>query len=454
MPEVKDHGSSKRRILRKARKYLLHYVLLAAFCLAIVFVMCYTVFFKLNKIQITGCSVYSEQQIIDEIGAQKGESLFKINISNAEKTLRGKLPYIRSVKISRKFPTTLMVEIEEEEVLGAVYTSQGFALLSTTGKVLETGVLTLPDSTPRVVGLPMETVYDTGSYLRQESGSDALLPQLVSLQEISAQLKANHFDDITYYDVSDMLNIQVMIEDRLLLMLGSDNDIDYKISFIREVLDAKSNGDEQFEDVPEEGTLDFSNPPALHTMSISIDKVKNPDAYLDFGANLPQQGGDNVGGGQESEPLPQPEEPTAEEGEEGTEEQSSSQEAESSTTGGEAAGQEAPVETEQTQPSSAEQDSAGQASTNQTADETQQQNAASSNGGINQTGGMNENPAALGGQAVQPSEGTSEGAEESQAPQSQQASGQNQDRSGDTQPDQGESGGAFNAPSKAPIVNE
>ena len=148
MPEVKAHSSPKRKILRKARKYLLHYVLLAAFCLAIVFVMCYTVFFKLDKIQITGCSVYSEQQIIDEIGAQKGESLFKINISNAEKTLRGKLPYIRSVKISRKFPTTLMVEIEEEEVLGAVYTSQGFALLSTTGKVLETGVLTLQDSTP------------------------------------------------------------------------------------------------------------------------------------------------------------------------------------------------------------------------------------------------------------------------------------------------------------------
>ena len=85
MPEVKSRSSPKGKKLRKLRKYLFHYILLAAFCLAIVFVMCYTVFFKLDKIQVTGCSVYSEQQIIDEIGAEEGESLFRINISNAEK---------------------------------------------------------------------------------------------------------------------------------------------------------------------------------------------------------------------------------------------------------------------------------------------------------------------------------------------------------------------------------
>ena len=113
MSGVQSRGSPKRRIFRKVRRYLLHYILLAAFCLAIAFIMCYTVFFKLDKIKISGCTVYSETQIVDEIGAEKGESLFKINISNAEKKLVGKLPYIRSVKISRQFPTTLKVEIEE-----------------------------------------------------------------------------------------------------------------------------------------------------------------------------------------------------------------------------------------------------------------------------------------------------------------------------------------------------
>ena len=85
MSGVQSRGSSKRRIFRKVRRYLLHYILLAAFCLAIAFIMCYTVFFKLDKIKISGCTVYSETQIVDEIGAEKGESLFKINISTEEK---------------------------------------------------------------------------------------------------------------------------------------------------------------------------------------------------------------------------------------------------------------------------------------------------------------------------------------------------------------------------------
>lgn len=302
MPQAQSRGSPKGRALRRIRKYLFHYILLAAFCLAILFVMCYTVFFKLDKIQVNGCSVYSQAQIIDEIGAQKGESLFKVNLSNAEKLLVGKLPYVRSVKISRQFPTTLKVDVQEEEVLGAVYTSEGFAILSTTGKVLETRVLALKEGIPRIVGLVGQT-YETGSYLRKSDAKDGeLLDQIKVLQEVQKQLAANHLTDITYYDVSDLLNIEVMLEDKLLLKLGSSSEMDYKLEFISKVLAGKKAGEEEFEQVPEEGTLDFSSPPALHTMSISIDKVKNEEAYLDYGANQLQQT-DNIVGGQQSEPL-------------------------------------------------------------------------------------------------------------------------------------------------------
>ena len=302
MPQAQSRGSPKGRTFRKIRKYLFHYILLAAFCLAILFVMCYTVFFKLDKIQVNGCSVYSQAQIIDEIGAQKGESLFKVNISNAEKLLVGKLPYVRSVKISRQFPTTLKVDVQEEKVLGAVYTNEGFAILSTTGKVLETKVLALREGIPRIVGL-VGLTYETGGYLRKSDTKDGeLLDQIKVLQEVQKQLAANQLTDITYYDVGDILNIEVMLEDKLLLKLGSASEMDYKLEFISKVLAGKKSGEEEFEQVPEEGTLDFSSPPALHTMSISIDKVKNEEAYLDYGSNQLQQT-DNIAGGQQSEPL-------------------------------------------------------------------------------------------------------------------------------------------------------
>ena len=327
MPQAQSRGSPKGRTFRKIRKYLFHYILLAAFCLAILFVMCYTVFFKLDQIQVNGCSVYSQAQIIDEIGAQKGESLFKVNISNAEKLLVGKLPYVRSVKISRKFPTTLKVDVQEEEVLGAVYTNEGFAILSTTGKVLETKVLALREGIPRIVGL-VGLTYETGGYLRKSDTKDGeLLDQIKVLQEVQKQLAANQLTDITYYDVGDILNIEVMLEDKLLLKLGSPSEMDYKLEFISKVLAGKKSGEEEFEQVPEEGTLDFSSPPALHTMSISIDKVKNEEAYLDYGSNQLQQT-DNIAGGQQSEPLQTTPVETPEE-QQTTEEQSTTSEQQS-----------------------------------------------------------------------------------------------------------------------------
>ena len=405
--------------------------------------MCYTVFFKLDKIQVTGCSVYSEQQIIDEIGAEEGESLFRINISNAEKTLRGKLPYIRSVKISRQFPTTLKVEIEEEEVLGAVYTLEGFTLLSTTGKVLETGVLALPESTPRIVGLPTGLVYSTGSYLREEVGSEALMEELQALKIVYEELNANGFTDITYYDVSDTLNIEVMIEDRLLLMLGSENDMAYKVGFIRKVLDAKESGDEEFENVPEEGTLDFSNPPALHTMSISVDKIKNEDAYLDFGANLPQQS-DNTAGGQQSEPLQAPATEQTEGEEQAQQDSTAGQtgqdQGQTDETSPETAGAAETPEQAQQEPSQTQQTQGAGEETVQPETAVGTQQAAPSQDGA----GMNESPAALGGQAVA----------EPQAQTQQQAEGEKQAADDGDQTGQSSSSGAYNAPSRAPIVNE
>lgn len=414
MPQAQSRGSPKGRALRRIRKYLFHYILLAAFCLAILFVMCYTVFFKLDKIQVNGCSVYSQAQIIDEIGAQKGESLFKVNLSNAEKLLVGKLPYVRSVKISRQFPTTLKVDVQEEEVLGAVYTSEGFAILSTTGKVLETRVLALKEGIPRIVGLVGQT-YETGSYLRKSDAKDGeLLDQIKVLQEVQKQLAANHLTDITYYDVSDLLNIEVMLEDKLLLKLGSSSEMDYKLEFISKVLAGKKAGEEEFEQVPEEGTLDFSSPPALHTMSISIDKVKNEEAYLDYGANQLQQT-DNIVGGQQSEPL-----------------------------------QMTPVEIPQEQQAAEEQQAASEPPpTEQQTREEQPQGQQQEQQPVQNSGPQVINGVVIGGDSTEQSNAQSQAPQQNTAPQTNGAGA----TAGSAGEQNQSSQGVFNAPSQAPIVN-
>ncbi len=436
MPSGQSRSSPKKRKLRRVRRYLLHYLLLGVFCLAIAFVMCYTVFFKLEKIKISGCTVYGETQIVDEIGAQKGDSLFRINISNAEKKLAGKLPYIRSVKIRRQFPTTLRVEIQEEEVLGAIYTEEGFAIISTTGKVLESKVLALEEGIPRLVGIPSQ-LYETGSYLKtaaEKNKESKLLPQIQALAMVREELIRQGFTDITYYDASDTLNLKVMVENRLLLKLGTQSDMEYKLGFIRGVLDGKESGSKEFQNIPEEGTLDFSNPPALHTVSVSIDKVKNEEAYLDFGVELPAKT-DNVVGGQQSAPLPvtqtQEEQQTPQDGQTGEEQQAPTEQ---------------PVTAQPQAPEPAQTIAGSAAPTN-------------SGGAVVQNSAGGQQSSTM----PQPADGSSQKQPEQseqqpqQTPDAPQAVSQLPAQSaGQTTPDsaQESSGGSvFNAPSHAPIVN-
>ena len=470
MPQAQSRGSPKGRTFRKIRKYLFHYILLAAFCLAILFVMCYTVFFKLDQIQVNGCSVYSQAQIIDEIGAQKGESLFKVNISNAEKLLVGKLPYVRSVKISRKFPTTLKVDVQEEEVLGAVYTNEGFAILSTTGKVLETKVLALREGIPRIVGL-VGLTYETGGYLCKSDTKDGeLLDQIKVLQEVQKQLAANQLTDITYYDVGDILNIEVMLEDKLLLKLGSPSEMDYKLEFISKVLAGKKSGEEEFEQMPEEGTLDFSSPPALHTMSISIDKVKNEEAYLDYGSNQLQQT-DNIAGGQQSEPLQTtpvetPEEQQTTEEQSTTSEQQSNQQPQNDQQPAEQS--QSPLEGQQPVQNSGPQvingvviggDSTEQGNTQNQTPQTNTTPLPSASGTPQQNTAPQVNGSGTPQQNTAPQVNSSGTTQQNTAPQvngsgttSGTQEGQNQSPQTGTPNAAGQSG-VFNAPSQAPIVN-
>lgn len=474
MPASQSRGSPKRRGFRKMQKYFLHYILLAIFCLAITFIMCYTVFFKLDKIKISGCKVYSEKQIVDEIGAQKGESLFQINLSNAKKRLLGELPYLRSVEIKRRFPTTLKVEIQEEEVLGAIYTESGFAIISTTGKVLETEKLTLPEGTPRIVGLS-NRIYETGSYLKTSNSKEVkIIPQIHSLKIVSEQLKENGFTDITYYDVSDSLNLQVMVEDRLLMKLGSENDMAYKLRFIRNVLDAKERGEPEFEKVPKEGTLDFSNPPALHTMSISMEKVKNEEAYLDFKIDTSVEI-ENVAGEQQLEALPESQSAPQQQDTTQQVQQNSTDNSSQDVAVGEQQTQAVPEPsqqgegeggTQQVIVNGVVQNTAGgqqttqppnpEGQTGQSAPPPNGQPAQPSNGQTNQSvsppsGQAGQPTSAPNGQSAQPSNG------QVNQPISQPNNQSNQqtDHSGETSQsqEQQQSGNVFNIPGRAPIVN-
>ena len=83
------------------------------------------VFFKVDTIEVTGNSRYTAQEIADSGGIHVGDNLFLVNKFSAAEAITRSLPYISSVRISRKLPDTLCIQVEENGTLCAIEQSGG-----------------------------------------------------------------------------------------------------------------------------------------------------------------------------------------------------------------------------------------------------------------------------------------------------------------------------------------
>lgn len=275
-----SHSTAPRRskAARKARSYTLHYILLVIFCVAVALVLCYTVFFKVQKIQVEGCTYYDEQEVIDLVGVKKGDKLMEVSVSAAQKQVTSKLPFIRDVKIRRKFPTTLVIEVVEEDLMGAAYTEDGYAMLSTTGKVMMTEVTDLPDNLPVVFGLE-EYPFEENEYVLETDPEilpkdRQLLPQITSLQEVDAALTALEMTGADYIDVTSEYNITMLYDGRLLVKLGTPYEMEAKLNFLKKGLENYQNQFDAFQNF--EGEVDLTNATEMRTREQDIDRIKDP----------------------------------------------------------------------------------------------------------------------------------------------------------------------------------
>ena len=209
-------------------------------------VLSLTVFFNVAAIEINGeSSVYTTEEIMQGLEIKAGQNIFLFSTSKAEKELTEALPYLDNVKIVRKLPDTIVIDITETTTSLALPYAGGCLVLSDSLKILENAAA-VPENLTLVYGLQPNS-YKVGSML----GTDA---------EEGTQYLASVVDTLKLYgllgkasmiNVSDKLNLSVVYDNRIFVMLGTANNLDYKISMMK-VLVTEKIGD------TETGSLDLS----------------------------------------------------------------------------------------------------------------------------------------------------------------------------------------------------
>ena len=186
------------------------------------------VWFKIEKIEVYGESIYSENEIISTSDIVVGKSMILLKTKPIETYMTQRLPYIKTAKVEKCYPSTVRITIASDEEYGYYYNDGEFIVFDDQLKVLSVSDSYNGDAIPVKVNL-MEDV-KPGDILSLDTTEENIINDLNNYAELYEL-------DITMIDTLDNYNIKFVVDDRLYILFGKASNINSKMEHLKTIIE-------------------------------------------------------------------------------------------------------------------------------------------------------------------------------------------------------------------------
>ena len=220
-----NSGNVRKKRRRRKQNLSLYYAAIFFLVVTVGIILSLTVFFNVKEVNVTGNSIYTNNDIILASGIKTGDNLIRLGSSKAEKKIVSSLPYVDTATITKKFPDKVEIEVTPSKEFANIKYESGYLLISDSGKILSYSV-SPKQGYPIIIGCENEN-FDPGKpvTIADEENEKAFY----SL--IETMIAEDVTEKITEIDISDRYNISIVYDDRIRVELGSLNDLSYKLRF-------------------------------------------------------------------------------------------------------------------------------------------------------------------------------------------------------------------------------
>ena len=228
---------------------------------------------------------YTVAQVVETMGVSLGDHLLEMDLEAMAQTLEQQLPWLENVRVRYRLPNTLVVQADPAHPRYALVSEDQWATVSSRLKVLQLdsqqpqGLVSL-DAGKAAVQVGQQLVLQTdpepvdeAAILGQEDLSNeekaAALEQARQEAQTAAQEASNQRMEslqlllqtldkwnlsagVTSVTVADDMEMQFGYQGRIQVLVGTSNQLDYKIQFSAEILAHQLSASDR-------GTLDSSN---------------------------------------------------------------------------------------------------------------------------------------------------------------------------------------------------
>lgn len=226
--EANNNRPTRKHKRKSARFHVVAFILMVV--LSAVIALCLTVWFHIGRIDVVGNSVYSAEEIIAASGIRLDDNLFRIDSAFAENNIKKTLPYINGVRVERKFPATVKLNVSPATEYAYIDQNAGSLIVDKNMKVLKEfaepgeGVIHLKGTQFAAYVVGEQLVF---SDTEQTKALNELFTNLDSLELNSGEFK------VTMVDVSDVLDIKFILNDMHYIKIGSLNNINKKLIHLK-----------------------------------------------------------------------------------------------------------------------------------------------------------------------------------------------------------------------------
>lgn len=227
--------------------------LLTVLAVVVALVLGLSVFFKVDKITVSGADVYDAWTVREKSGISEGDNLLTFSHARAGAQIKANLPYVKTVRFGIKLPDTVNIIIEEEDVVYAVKSHDDTLWLMTSeGRIVEQAKPGSAANYTQIEGVRLDSPERNAKAVALEStptetdatGGEVAVPVSVTgaqrlnavLQILEALEENDIVGDAASVDVSRLEDIILWYGTRYQVNLGDSTRLDYKIACMNDVI--------------------------------------------------------------------------------------------------------------------------------------------------------------------------------------------------------------------------
>ena len=226
-----DEKSARLKKMRKIKNFIKWTILIGIIIGMIVF-LCTSGLFNICKIEIVGNEQVGQEEILELSEIKIGDNIFLCNKIQTQNNLENHA-YIQEIKITRKLPDKIQIEVSEKQKAYQIQTGEGYAYIDNQGYVLEISNIKIDKPILQGTKTIIENIIP-GNRLNQED-----LERLNDVLKIMKNSQGIQIQDkITIINIEDKNNYILTLQNlKKVIYLGDISNLANKMLYIKAILE-------------------------------------------------------------------------------------------------------------------------------------------------------------------------------------------------------------------------